>query len=57
MYFIWLQYNPCLCYKLINSVVLQILEVKSPMKQTKGDKNKNIDCDKVIIDINSTHLY
>ncbi|KAI5609582.1 protein AF-9 isoform X1 [Silurus asotus] len=28
----------------------QILEVKSPMKQTKMDKNKNIDCDKAYLD-------
>ncbi|TSK82224.1 Protein AF-9 [Bagarius yarrelli] len=28
----------------------QILEVKSPMKQTKVDKNKNIDCDKAYLD-------
>ncbi|KAK2913479.1 hypothetical protein Q8A67_001878 [Cirrhinus molitorella] len=28
----------------------QILEVKSPMKQAKMDKNKNIDCDKAYLD-------
>ncbi|XP_053484842.1 protein AF-9 isoform X1 [Ictalurus furcatus] len=28
----------------------QILEVKSPMKQTKVDKNKNVDCDKAYLD-------
>ncbi|XP_058637564.1 protein AF-9 isoform X2 [Onychostoma macrolepis] len=28
----------------------QILEVKSPMKQSKMDKNKNIDCDKAYLD-------
>lgn len=27
--------------------ILQLLEVKSPMKQAKMEKNKNIDCDKV----------
>lgn len=31
--------------------ILQILEVKTPMKQAKMDKNKNVDCDKV-----SSHL-
>lgn len=28
-------------------VLCQILEVKSPTKQSKQDKNKNLDCDKV----------
>ncbi|XP_029932541.1 protein AF-9 isoform X2 [Myripristis murdjan] len=28
----------------------QILEVKSPTKQTKQDKNKNLDCDKAYLD-------
>lgn len=28
----------------------QLLEVKSPMKQAKVDKNKNIDCDKAYLD-------
>lgn len=36
--------------KTINVVnILQLLEVKSPMKQAKVDKNKNMDCDKVNI--------
>lgn len=42
--------------QLFNPVVLQILEVKTPIKQTKVDKNKNIDCDKVITGINITHI-
>lgn len=28
-------------------LLCQILEVKSPSKQSKQDKNKNLDCDKV----------
>lgn len=36
-----------LCTDEYNPDVSQILEVKSPIKQTKQDKNKNIDCDKV----------
>uniref|UniRef100_A0A673VZ71 MLLT3 super elongation complex subunit n=1 Tax=Salmo trutta TaxID=8032 RepID=A0A673VZ71_SALTR len=35
---------------LINTSNNQILEVKSPIKQTKQDKNKNIDCDKAYLD-------
>lgn len=31
----------------VYSVLCQILEVKSPSKQSKQDKNKNLDCDKV----------
>lgn len=40
----------CICVTLtgcVPSVLCQILEVKSPSKQSKQDKNKNLDCDKV----------
>lgn len=35
---------------LINTTTNQILEVKSPMKQSKQDKNDNLDCDKAYLD-------
>uniref|UniRef100_A0A3Q2CSG2 AF-9 ANC1 homology domain-containing protein n=1 Tax=Cyprinodon variegatus TaxID=28743 RepID=A0A3Q2CSG2_CYPVA len=33
---------------LIKTTSNQILEVKSPVKQSKQDKNENIDCDKIV---------
>uniref|UniRef100_A0A3P9A7E0 MLLT3 super elongation complex subunit n=1 Tax=Esox lucius TaxID=8010 RepID=A0A3P9A7E0_ESOLU len=35
---------------LLKTSTTQILEVKSPIKQTKQDKNKNIDCDKAYLE-------
>uniref|UniRef100_A0A3Q2CSJ2 AF-9 ANC1 homology domain-containing protein n=1 Tax=Cyprinodon variegatus TaxID=28743 RepID=A0A3Q2CSJ2_CYPVA len=35
---------------LIKTTSNQILEVKSPVKQSKQDKNENIDCDKAYLD-------
>lgn len=31
----------------VSFILRKILEVKSPTKQGKQDKNKNLDCDKV----------